>query len=44
MMPGIDFAGTVESSDNAWFQPGDNYLNGWGIGEAHFGGFAKCPS
>ena len=23
MIPGIDFAGTVESSDNAQFQPGD---------------------
>ena len=42
MIPGIDFAGTVESSDNAQFQPGDEViLNGWGVGEAHFGGFAQ---
>ena len=42
MIPGIDFAGTVESSDNAQFQPGDNViLNGWGIGETHFGGYAQ---
>ena len=42
MIPGIDFAGTVESSDNAQYQPGDNViLNGWGIGETHFGGYAQ---
>ena len=42
MIPGIDFAGTVESSDNPQFQPGDNViLNGWGGGEAHFGGYAQ---
>ncbi len=42
MIPGIDFAGTVESSDNPQFQPGDNViLNGWGVGEAHFGGYAQ---
>lgn len=42
MIPGIDFAGTVESSDNPQFQPGDNViLNGWGVGESHFGGYAQ---
>lgn len=42
MIPGIDFAGTVESSDNPQFQPGDEViLNGWGVGEAHFGGYAQ---
>ena len=42
MIPGIDFAGTVESSDNLQFQPGDEViLNGWGVGENHFGGYAQ---
>jgi len=41
MVPGIDFAGTVESSDHADFKPGDEViLNGWGVGETHFGGYA----
>lgn len=41
MIPGIDFAGTVESSSHADFKPGDNViLNGWGVGETHFGGYA----
>jgi acrylyl-CoA reductase (NADPH) len=42
MVPGIDFAGTVEeSSDPAW-KPGDAVvLNGWGVGEGHFGGYAQ---
>jgi acrylyl-CoA reductase (NADPH) len=41
MVPGIDLAGTVEqSADPAW-KPGDQVLlNGWGIGESHFGGLA----
>jgi len=39
---GIDFAGTVESSDNARFKPGDRVvLNGWGVGETHSGGLAQ---
>lgn len=38
---GIDFAGTVEKSDNAGFEPGDRVvLNGWRVGELHWGGFA----
>jgi len=42
MVPGIDFAGTVESSTHPDFKPGDNViLNGWGAGETHFGGYAQ---
>lgn len=41
MIPGIDFAGTVESSLHADFKEGDEViLNGWGVGETHFGGYA----
>jgi acrylyl-CoA reductase (NADPH) len=42
MVPGIDFAGVVEaSSSNAW-KPGDRVLlNGWGVGEGHWGGFSQ---
>jgi acrylyl-CoA reductase (NADPH) len=41
MVPGIDFAGSVESSDHADFGTGDRVvLNGWGVGESHWGGFA----
>ncbi|MEL7088624.1 MAG: MDR family oxidoreductase [Planctomycetota bacterium] len=41
MVPGIDFAGTVEASDNPDFKPGDQVvLNGWGVGETHWGGLA----
>ncbi|MEO1281936.1 MAG: MDR family oxidoreductase [Pseudomonadota bacterium] len=42
MVPGIDFAGTVESSDSPDFKPGDAVvLNGWGVGETHWGGLAE---
>jgi acrylyl-CoA reductase (NADPH) len=42
MVPGIDFAGTVESSDNPDFSVGDKVLlNGWGVGETHWGGLAE---
>lgn len=38
---GIDFAGTVEASDNPNFKPGDKVvLNGWRVGEIHWGGYA----
>jgi acrylyl-CoA reductase (NADPH) len=38
---GIDFAGIVESSDDARFKPGDSVvLNGWRVGELHWGGYA----
>lgn len=39
---GIDFAGTVEASDDARFKPGDKVvLNGFGVGESHSGGLAQ---
>jgi acrylyl-CoA reductase (NADPH) len=42
MVPGIDFAGVVEHSDDPAFQPGDQVvLNGWGVGERHWGGMAE---
>lgn len=42
MVPGIDFAGTVVSSDDARYQEGDSViLTGWGVGENHWGGMAK---
>jgi acrylyl-CoA reductase (NADPH) len=38
---GIDFAGTVETSDHAGFKPGDKVvLNGWRVGELYWGGYA----
>jgi len=41
LVPGIDFAGTVLSSDNPDWKPGDKVvLNGWGVGETHFGAYA----
>jgi acrylyl-CoA reductase (NADPH) len=41
-VPGIDLAGTVEKSDNAAYQPGDNVvLTGWRVGEAWWGGYAQ---
>jgi acrylyl-CoA reductase (NADPH) len=42
MVPGIDFAGVVESSRSDAWKPGDRVLlNGWGVGEGHWGGFAQ---
>ncbi len=42
MVPGIDFAGTVEQSSNADYKTGDKViLNGWGVGETHWGGLAQ---
>ena len=42
MVPGIDFSGVVTASDNADFAVGDSVvLNGWGVGEKHWGGFAQ---
>ena len=41
MIPGIDFSGEVVSSDDSDFRPGDQViLNGWGVGEAHYGAYA----
>lgn len=40
-VPGIDFAGTVESSADPRYQPGDTVvLTGWRVGEAWWGGYA----
>lgn len=40
-VPGIDFAGTVERSDDPRYQPGDKVvLTGWRVGETHWGGYA----
>lgn len=42
MVPGIDFAGTVSSSSDPAYSPGDRVvLNGWGVGEQHWGGLAQ---
>ena len=42
MIPGIDFCGEVVSSESADFKPGDEViLNGWGVGETHYGAYAK---
>jgi acrylyl-CoA reductase (NADPH) len=42
MVPGIDFAGTVEASDHEGIAVGDAVvLNGWGVGETHWGGYSQ---
>jgi acrylyl-CoA reductase (NADPH) len=42
MVPGIDLVGTVEASDCADWKAGDKViLNGWGVGETHWGGLAQ---
>jgi acrylyl-CoA reductase (NADPH) len=42
LTPGIDFSGTVLESGHADFKPGDQViLNGFGVGEAHSGGYAQ---
>ncbi|KXS37874.1 oxidoreductase [Modicisalibacter tunisiensis] len=42
MVPGIDLAGTVETSSHPDYRPGDEVvLNGWGVGEKHWGGLAE---
>ena len=41
-VPGIDFAGTVEASEDDRYAPGDKVvLTGWRVGEAHWGGYAQ---
>ena len=41
-VPGIDFAGTVEASDDPRYKPGDKVvLTGWRVGEVHWGGYAQ---
>nr|WP_314581926.1 MDR family oxidoreductase [uncultured Pseudomonas sp.] len=42
MVPGVDLAGTVQASSDPDFKPGDQVLlNGWGVGEGHWGGLAQ---
>lgn len=42
MVPGVDLAGTVTASSDPDFVPGDLVvLNGWGVGESHWGGLAE---
>lgn len=41
MVPGIDYSGIVADSRHPGFAPGDRVvLNGWGVGEKHWGGLA----
>jgi acrylyl-CoA reductase (NADPH) len=41
LVPGIDFAGTVLASSHPDWSEGDRViLNGWGVGETHFGAYA----
>ena len=45
MIPGIDLAGIVEASEHPAFAAGDEVmLNGFGLGETHFGGYARYAS
>lgn len=42
MVPGIDLVGAVETSTHPDYQTGDSViLNGWGVGEKHWGGLAQ---
>jgi len=42
MVPGIDLAGVVSASNSDEYQVGDRVvLNGWGVGEGHWGGLAQ---
>jgi acrylyl-CoA reductase (NADPH) len=42
LIPGIDFAGTVETSAHPGIKAGEDViLNGWGVGEGHHGGYAQ---
>jgi acrylyl-CoA reductase (NADPH) len=42
MIPGVDFAGTVEASTHPDWKRGDKViLNGWGLGETHLGAYAE---
>jgi len=41
-VPGIDFSGTVEASDDPRYKPGDKVvLTGWRVGEVWWGGYAQ---
>lgn len=42
MIPGIDLAGEVISSEHSDYAPGDQVvLNGWGVGETHMGAYSE---
>jgi acrylyl-CoA reductase (NADPH) len=42
MVPGIDLVGTVTESSHADWKAGDTVvLNGWGVGEGHWGGLSQ---
>jgi acrylyl-CoA reductase (NADPH) len=42
MVPGVDLAGTVVESRSPDYREGHRVvLNGWGVGEKHWGGFAE---
>jgi acrylyl-CoA reductase (NADPH) len=42
MVPGIDFCGSVAASEHPDWKPGDQViLNGWGVGESHWGGLSQ---
>ncbi|PKO88870.1 MAG: alcohol dehydrogenase [Betaproteobacteria bacterium HGW-Betaproteobacteria-12] len=42
MVPGVDLVGTVEESSHSSYRVGDAVLlNGWGVGEGHWGGLAQ---
>ena len=42
MVPGIDLVGTVTESSSSEWKAGDTVvLNGWGVGEVHWGGLAQ---
>ncbi len=42
MVPGVDGVGTVEESNSALWKVGDKVvLNGWGVGEGHWGCLAQ---
>ena len=41
-VPGIDFSGTVEASDDERYKSGDKViLTGWRVGEVHWGGYSQ---
>lgn len=42
MVPGVDLSGRVTESTHAGYAVGDAVvLNGWGVGETHWGGYAE---
>lgn len=42
MVPGVDLVGTIEETNDPSYKVGDAVLlNGWGVGEGHWGGLAQ---